>query len=464
MSLEDKIYSILKIYEASPQWLKHLAGTVYRYIPSSIRYGKSYPKFQHLVQDSYHWTENEIQHYQLKELKKSITEAWKHCPYYRNSFEKAGVSPKDLNTLEDIKKFPTLRKQDLIKNEKKLASTNIPKKKRLRITTGGSTGIPVGFYLEKGISRPKEQAYLEGMWKRIGYTTKSKVAVIRGHVTSRFFDGKISYTDPTRNWLVLSSYHLTESRLEEYLNALEKFQPDFLHFYPSSALQLAELMQKTGKQCNFKVKGMLCGSERLELPQKRILEKAFKCPVFRWYGHAERVALAGEGLKSEYFYFWPSYGYTELGQPDKNGYREIIATSFHNHAMPFIRYRTGDYVLPVDEDAELEYPWLAVKAVAGREQEFLITDTGRKISLTAFNMHDGIFDGLYAVQFHQKEQGRVELHYIAAEKLNPSQLKKIKQGVRKKLGNDFEVIYKQVKKTEKTPAGKHKWLVSELTD
>jgi phenylacetate-CoA ligase len=65
-----------------------------------------------------------------------------------------------------------------------MASGAVKRSKRLYITTGGSTGVPVGFYLQKGVSRPKEQAFLEGMWKRAGYFKGARVAVIRGHVTS----------------------------------------------------------------------------------------------------------------------------------------------------------------------------------------------------------------------------------------------------------------------------------------
>ena len=82
-----------------------------------------------------------------------------------------------------------------------MVSTNLPKSARLYMTTGGSTGVPVGFYLQKGISRPKEQAMLEGMWKRAGYFEGARLILIRGHVTSSTADGNISSYDATRDWL-----------------------------------------------------------------------------------------------------------------------------------------------------------------------------------------------------------------------------------------------------------------------
>ena len=263
---------------------------------------------------------------------------------------------------------------------------------------------------------------------------------------------------------MLSSYHLTEERLPEYLAEIERFKPDALHAYPSAALQLAEFLEKSGVPWTRPLQCLLAGSERLNLPQKRLLERVFGCRVFRWYGHSERAVLAAEGRKSELFYFWPTYGWVEFGPEDEQGFCEVIGTSFHNLAMPLIRYRTGDYVRLADprRDGELEFPWPAVAEIAGREQEFLVSRTGRRISLTAFNMHDRIFDDLYAVQFVQDTPGRAEFRFVPGPGFQRERVPLIETGVRRKLGDDFDLVMREVRETEKTSRGKHKWLVSRL--
>ena len=125
-----------------------------------------------------------------------------------------------------------------------------------------------------------------------------------------------------------------------------------------------------------------------------------------------------------------------------------------------IRYRTGDYVKLAEEDGE--YPWPVVSEIAGREQEFLVTATGRRVSLTAFNMHDRIFDDLYAVQFKQDEPGVAELRYVPGPTFDSSRLESIKAAVQRKLGDDFRFELKKVSETEKTSRGKHRWIVSSL--
>ena len=232
----------------------------------------------------------------------------------------------------------------------------------------------------------------------------------------------------------------------------------------------------------------------------------FGCRPYRWYGHSERVVLAGEGRSSDLFYFTPQYGFVEFGPSDAAGLREVIGTSFHNMAMPLVRYRTGDYVRIVEESVlrgpwsvvpeyqrqtapghsapatdpsgrpkgderskpasleqvALEFPWPAVSEISGREQEFLVSATGRRISLTAFNMHDSIFDDLYAVQFYQDAPGRAEFRYISGPGFHSSRLGLIETAIRRKLGDDFEIELRPVREVEKTARGKHRWLVSKL--
>ena len=447
MSLEDKLYPLLAVYERMPQPVRRTLGAVYRKLPQKVRLGAAYGQFQRLIEESQSWPQAQMAAWQLEQLRTVLREAVNYCPFYRKQSA-------EVNSFDDLKQWPMLEKNDLQEHVESLKSSRFPASEQLYITTGGSMGVPVGFYLQRGVSRPKEQAFLEAMWRRAGYTDGARLAVIRGHVTTSKAQGRIVSYDATRDWLMLSSYHLTAERLPEYLEALDRFKPDLLHAYPSAALQIAEFLEQAGQSWRVPLRAMLCGSEQLTLPQKRMLARVFGCPVYRWYGHSERVVLAGEAQDSDLLYFWPQYGFVEFGAPDPDGLREVIGTSFHNLVMPLIRYRTGDYVRLTESGA--------VSEVAGRAQEFLLSVTGRRISLTAFNMHDAIFDDLYAVQFYQEAPGEAEFRYIPAPQFSRTRLNAIEKRIRQKLGDDFRIELREVKEVEKTARGKHRWLVSKL--
>jgi len=479
MSFEDTLYPLLKLYEAAPQPVKSLAGRAYRAIPASLRYGSAYTRFQNEAREVETWDAETIRRYQVAALRDSLIAASK-APFYAKRFAECGVDPTKFEALEQLADYPLLTKQDLLLHREQMVNPEFGAKQRLYITTGGSSGVPVGFYLHKGFSRPKEQAYLEAQWSRRGYRVGDRVAVIRGGVTSSKAHGGISYYDATRNWLILSSYHLTPERLPEYVAALNQFRPQHLHVYPSAALMLARGLEQAGLKLDFPLTSLLCGSEKLTAESQQHLEQFFGARVFHWYGHSERVVLAAQGRTSNHLHFWPTYGFVEFGETNADGHREIIGTSFHNHVMPLIRYRTGDLAkMTNDEPSEARQTAegcpegeaqrnqcgmtiAVVSEVVGRDYEFLISASGRRISLTAINMHDNLFDDLLAVQFFQERPGEVECRFQPGPQWQSSREEVIRAGLLKKVGDDFTLTLREVKEVEKTSAGKHKWLVTAL--
>ncbi|MDB6006558.1 MAG: hypothetical protein JWR15_3545 [Prosthecobacter sp.] len=458
MSLEDTLYPLLKLYEAAPQPVKSLAGRAYRAIPAFLRHGRAYTRFQNEAREVEAWDAGTIRRYQIAALRESLMAAAK-APFYAERFAACGVDPAKFEALEQLLDYPLLTKQDLVLHREQMVNPEYDAKQRLYITTGGSSGVPVGFYLHKGVSRPKEQAYLEAQWSRRGYRVGDRVAVIRGGVTSGKAGGGVSYFDATRNWLVLSSSHLTSERLPEYVTALNRFRPRHLHAYPSAALLLMQL----GAKLDFPLGSLLCGSEPLTPENQRQLEQHFGAPVMHWYGHSERAVLAAQGRRSDLLHFWPTYGWMELGRPDEGGNCEIIGTSFHNHVMPLIRYRTGDHArLP--EMSPREFSWPAIEAVIGRDYEFLLAHGGRRVSLTAINLHDRFFTEVLALQFRQSEPGAATVCYIPSPSFTAGTLAQMRQVLQHKLGDDFKLEFERVNDVERTPAGKHRWLITTLKE
>ena len=54
-----------------------------------------------------------IKGWQNEKLLRQVRNVWDNVPYYRNLMEKAGVSPEDIKSVDDISKLPFLSKADL---------------------------------------------------------------------------------------------------------------------------------------------------------------------------------------------------------------------------------------------------------------------------------------------------------------------------------------------------------------
>ena len=350
-------------FEAVPpvSGFKYSLGVASRLLPRSWTLGKRYAEFQALAKAGESWSVDQIREYQAKQLRTTLIQAGNHCPYYQRTFAQAGFRPELVRGPEDLRDCPMLEKTDLALHLPQIVSTVVPARHRLYFEARDGPSEPLAFCLQKGVSLPKDESFLQAMWRRVGYGEGARVAVIGGGAPAPGGGGRSVHYDAFRNWLVLASDRFTEELLPESLRVIESFKPGFLQVEPSVALRLAGYLESEGQAWRWPLRALLCGGEGITAGQKSLLERIFRCRVYHWYGQSERVVLAGAGAESELLYFFPHYGLVEFGPPNEQGLHEVIGTSFHNLAMPLVRYRTGDYVRLADPrtDGDLEFPWPA---------------------------------------------------------------------------------------------------------
>ena len=59
----------------------------------------------------------ELEKRQLADLQEIVKFAYDHAPYYKRSFDEAGVKPEDIRTLKDIQKFPFINNSQIQKSQ-----------------------------------------------------------------------------------------------------------------------------------------------------------------------------------------------------------------------------------------------------------------------------------------------------------------------------------------------------------
>ena len=195
------------------------------------------------------------------------------------------------------------------------------------------------------------------------------------------------------------------------------------------------------------------------------------CPL----GYCNRFLSAFEHMDRhdrEYedsYHVLPQYGYAELISKDGNPITklgeigEIVGTSFIMHATPFVRYRTSDLAcLKAWECPSCGRPYQVWERIEGRLQEFVVTRTGRYVSMTAINCHDDIFDHIRQFQFHQRTRGQVTFRYIPKSTCNENALADIRRRLVLKFGDDVELGFEAVEDIPLTQRGKHRFLIQEI--
>lgn len=407
------------------------------------------------------WSQEQITDYQVSEVQRIVRYAYEQTAAYRHLFMQSGLTPESVKTLDELRKFPFVEKE-MIRD--RLEDFSVPIEDRSYVTTGGSTGIPFGMYYDPK-AFPKELASKAHQYDRVGWKEGDRQIVFRG-LPIDTSDHMIFV--PEFNELRCSSYHLVPAQMEIYHQRAIEYQPEWIRCYPSSGYILARWLKETGRSFP-PLKGILCASENLYDFQKELLSEVFDARVFSHYGHYELVVLAGFCEYADTYHVLPYYGYAELidsdGQPVTEPGRvgEIVGTSFIMHATPFIRYRTRDFaVFKGWECPACGRPYQIWERIEGRLQEFIVTGTGRYISMTAINFHDDIFDHIRQFQFYQEEKGQVIFRYIPKDTCNEAILQDIRRRLPVKLGDDIELTMQAVNDIPLTPRGKHRFLIQKL--
>lgn len=454
-----KALSKKHLWEAMPGSLKKLAAFAFNFIPLEYLIGNQFRQTTRLIRDADRWTKTEVDAYHLKKLKQQVVTAYEKCPAYKALYDQAGISVSSFNKLSDFSQLPFIDKAFINDNVDDLLLVEKNNSNIDYITTGGTSGVPLTFYINASRSQV-EYAYLVDGWRKAGFKLGDIKAVLRGRVTGAV-DGLQRSFDPVFNEHYYSNFHMSDSDMAGYLEHIGSLDDCFMHVYPSSVYQLARFAKKHHIILN-KVKAILAESENVYPAQRAFVESVFNCRYFSSYGHSEKLVAAGECEHSSNYHVWPTYGYFELidGQgniiSEAGETGEIVGTGFINTVMPFIRYKTGDFAEYVDDHCDkCNRNHLIIKEIRGHNiQEHLVAIDGSLIPWSAINMHDDTFDDVRQYQFFQDTPGHAIIKVVSAKEFSVKDKQKIVNAFAAKLGGRVSVQVEQVNVIPLTNRGK----------
>jgi phenylacetate-CoA ligase len=347
-------------------------------------------------------------------LRELVAQAYARVPFWRRVMDERGVRPEHVRGASDLPLLPFLDKEALRVHADALLATGVKASAREQVSTGGTSGHPLRFWIDRGRSAT-EWAYMTWQWGRVGYRPGEGRAVLRGLLVGGDDPRVVSAWRPLLDELALSTFKLSPDTLDLYLAALERRRPPFLHAYPSSAEHLARLLAGVPAARRPRFRALLLGSENVYPAQRAFLEQAYGCPVFAWYGHSEKCLLGGGCERSSDYHLFPDYGVLEVvdgeGRPVAPGGRgTIVGTGFMNRVMPFLRYLTDDRATLVEEPCACGRAYPRLREIEGRwHGERLFGDGGSVFSMTALNTHGDAFDRVQRFRIVQERPGEAEV-------------------------------------------------------
>lgn len=167
-SMNLGFFDVLRgLYSKDSGKLRRYTASLLRLLPISIRYGPTYQRTIKWVK-AYEDQGDYIREYQLSTIRELVKLAFYNSGFYSKRLQPIfgrNFNPNELR-LEDLYLLPILTKEQVRENPESLLVKS--KSQMDLVSTSGSSGVPLYFFLDKNRS-PIEWAFINHIWGRIGY-------------------------------------------------------------------------------------------------------------------------------------------------------------------------------------------------------------------------------------------------------------------------------------------------------
>ncbi len=330
--------------------------------------------------------------------------------------------------------------------------------------TGGSSGEPLGFFLDRRRQGYDLAARLH-THRWFGVQPGDREVFLWGSpIELHRTDGLRRLRDRLTNHLLLNAFDMSPARMDRYLDAIERFQPASLFGYPSSLALLAEHgLAKERKLKLRALKAVFVTGEVCFPPHRAILTEYFSAPVADGYGSREAGFIAHECPRGSLHIIGGNCIVETVreGQPTPAGEPgEIVVTHLDGYGMPMIRYRTGDVgrLKPGRCACGRGLPLMDV--VHGRVTDFLRLPDGtiRHALSIIYPLRETA--GLRQFRVRQEADYSVIVQVVPRQMNGPSLAAEVARRVRPVVGEEVKLRVEPVDSLPAEASGKYRYVVS----
>jgi phenylacetate-coenzyme A ligase PaaK-like adenylate-forming protein len=455
-------------YSRLPPRTRAKLASFLRFVPEDIKWGPSYRAWR--AQLTAARDNPALIKEQRTRARLAMVEAAQRSPYYRALFAElfgAGYAAEHLLDDANWARIPILTGAAVVAHARDMCTR--PAEDLDTGSTGGSSGQPVKFYLDPNRS-PIEYAFVHDAWSRAGFRAGDARCVFRGLELSSTDASHMEY-DPALAELRCSVFHLTDTTMRGYHDAIVGRGIRFIHGYPSAIAIFSAYLVRTGLAPLSQIAGVFLTSERFDTAQQDVVRQAFeRATLVPFYGLSEKVAFATALTDDpDVFEFEPLYGYTELLDEHAapvvtaGASGRIVSTGLLFPGMPFIRYDTGDTAELVALPEAANGYRLRVRGIRPKHAtEYLVGRSGSLIAIKGVISNlQGTAYGIQEYQFYQDTPGEAVVRLVP---LSPgaTNFSSYRDLLNRKLAGELRVAVEIVDRIPMTPRGKRKFIDQRL--
>lgn len=410
---------------------------------------------------------NTIERAQRRRVAATISYAYRHVPYYRETMRRLGLVPADIRTAADLGRLPIIERADLQADPERFTSHVHPLERCVRLQSSGSSGAPVTVYHDQSALIRSAGHYQRLGWllrrgagsvftcrtmaighpfRTEGQQTEQMLARLSGLVGGR--RQSISILDP----------------VEHNVEKINHFRPHILGSYGSYIEKLFVHLYATGEP--FHRPGVISySSDSISPAARSLITEEFGIPVFSDYGAYEAFSLGFECPAHLGYHInvdlcplrlADAAGRT-VGESDRG---EVVVSDLVNRATIILNYRLGDLAswLPASCPCGRNLPLLSF--IEGRVADWLQTPSGERLHPEILARVLDVTPGILRYQGVQSTPSRLTVNLVTAAKANQDVIKqRVGDGFDELLGPEITTEVRFVDDLPRTAGGKVRTLV-----
>lgn len=421
---------------------------------------RSIAKMLRFLEAAESWSEDELRVYQSERLREVVSYAYQHVDFYRNYLDDHGFRPSDIQSSDDLIRFPVVTKSLL--REQGISKFIAPTKQQLiKTTTSGSTGEQGTFYLSKQAESLTYAAVLL-FFKWAGFQLGDR-HVLTGITSKRGWEKSLK--DLLFRCHYVPAFHLSDPDLERIISLIESRRVKFLAGYASSLYCIASYAASNQK--SIELDGVISLGDMLFPHYRRKLESAFGCKIHDTYGCCEGFQIAAQCGEMNYHVCMPLTFVEILDDEGRRAppgsFGRVVLTRLDLNPMPLIRYEVGDVAaLSNNESCDCGRKWQLLDAIQGRDTDIIITPNGQRLIVHFFT---AIFENetrIKQFQVVQDDLERIRIRVLPAKGFTADVLDKIRRQILQRCRHDLAVTFDIVDNIPPSASGKTRFVISRI--
>jgi phenylacetate-CoA ligase len=406
----------------------------------------------------------ELLDFQSRSLKRLVSHACERVAYFKETFDRAGVRPREIRMAADLMKLPLTERKDIRLRPLDQVISRGEDPGRLKITrTTGSTGEP--FTIRRsGRDDFAFHVFRMRAMRDFGLKATDRMARVGTHTHAQT---PPAWRIAQRIGLFRQSQVDVMGPLADISDSLKELRADVVTGNSGVLARISRDFQggyPTGDRPRF----VVIGSDLSTKAMRREITRGFGCPVHDTYCSEELGLIAWQCRKTGLYHVCDDSLVLEIlktdgSRADEGERGEVVATSLHFEAMPFIRYRLGDEVTVGPAPCPCGAPFSTISDILGRMTDFLHLSGGREIYANAparIIQEHASWVGQY--ELVQENRDRVDLRIVPLAEAGQDAVFELRERIRELLGRDVDFRLEIVSEIVPGPGGKYRILRSKI--